>query len=155
MPSLPHIQQLQKRLFRYSSESGLPTSNILQSLHYPLPSGQNLRLPLWVLEYWTQAYHIIEYQQMWTTFRGRTRCPPNLAGVSLLILLFSVPKNGLGMCKLTSWPPESIEKRRKWGSVQSFNPITSIRNLLLVTVTIEMDIKKKTQPHSFDVLASS
>ncbi|KAF8958078.1 hypothetical protein BDZ97DRAFT_1923979 [Flammula alnicola] len=82
MPSLIHIQQVQKRLTNYSSH--LPTPNALQSLNYPITPTQNLRLPLWVLDYWRQVYQIVEHQKRWSEAIKWLRNMKSMGAVNML-----------------------------------------------------------------------
>lgn len=82
MPSLVHLQQVRKRLTNYSSS--LPTLDVVQSLNYPFTPGQHLRLPLWVLDYWRQAYEVIEHQKRWSEAIKWLRDMKSLGAVNML-----------------------------------------------------------------------
>jgi len=62
IPTAVDVEFLQERLENMSENEEKP-----QSLVYPLPTATSpsIRLPLWVLEYWSKAHEVLEQKEFW------------------------------------------------------------------------------------------
>lgn len=81
MPSTTDIAKLRDR-----RDIALAYNEEIQALSYPL-SALKVRLPLWILEYWTKAHHVLEAKDAWCAAISWLRGQKHQEAINLLTQL--------------------------------------------------------------------
>lgn len=88
MPTLLDIATLKERLHQYISTLGNEDSHLdpaltIQSINYT--SGKSdIRLPLWILDYWIDAHKVLVHKRMWQTAISWLKTKKNHGAITAL-----------------------------------------------------------------------
>jgi hypothetical protein len=137
------VEFLQERLENVSKDEEKP-----QSLVYPLPTATSpsIRLPLWVLEYWSKAHKVLEQKEFWIPAVAWLKQRKNHKGLNSLR---QVPwnyhacdtelKNALDISDLALLCSE------RWLGIAQMDTMSAVLNDRLASCQIQVSV----QPNNF------
>ena len=143
IPTAIQVELIQQRLEKASEDEEKP-----KSLVYPLsitPSS-NIRLPLWVLDYWRKTYRIVENKDRWGSAIARLKQKKNQEVINLLRELpwnYQTPDkelaNALDISDLTLFCLE------EWLGNAQMDAMSAVLNDQLFSVQVQASV----QPNNF------